>query len=180
MFKQFEELLERLVVAQERQAAALEGRTLDAPVHAQAPQPAAEKVDQVDLNREADEAEKAESKAADVRKTNAAKRKAAAEAKAAEAVAKAEAEAAAEEAAKAKPDADDLTGSSDVELDQTWYDRNLKAPTVALVNSSVDGRAIAAAVFEQFGVTSAKTLSKDQWVEASQALKDALDEDGLA
>lgn len=183
MFKQFEELLERLVVAQERQAAALE--SLSGPVgypsreaayedmaESAAPVAAKAVADKVAADIEDDEAEAeaaaarsaAATKAAATRRANAAKKKAREEAAAA-----AEAEAGEEEA--------DEEQSDSVVLDDAWYDANLKAPTVALVNSSPDGRVKAGAVFGAFGVKSAKELKKTQWVEVSEALQAALEDD---
>lgn len=183
MFKQFEELLERLVVAQERQAAALE--SLSGPVgypsreaayedmaESAAPVAAKAVADKVAADIEDDEAEAeaaaarsaAATKAAATRRANAAKKKAREEAAAA-----AEAEAEEEEA--------DEEQSDSVVLDDAWYDANLKAPTVALVNSSPDGRVKAGAVFGAFGVKSAKELKKTQWVEVSEALQAALEDD---
>lgn len=183
MFKQFEELLERLVVAQERQAAALE--SLSGPVgypsreaayedmaESAAPVAAKAVADKVAADIEDDEAEAeaaaarsaAATKAAATRRANAAKKKAREEAAAA-----AEAEAEEEEA--------DEEQSDSVVLDDAWYDANLKAPTVALVNSSPDGRVKAGAVFSAYGVKSAKELKKTQWVEVSEALQAALEDD---
>ena len=188
MFKQFEELLERLVVAQERQAAALE--SLSGPVgypsheaayedmaESTAPVAAKAVADKVAADIEDDEADDeaeaeaaaarsaAATKAAATRRANAAKKKKARE----EAAAAAEAEAEEEEA--------DEEQSDSVVLDDAWYDANLKAPTVALVNSSPDGRVKAGAVFGAFGVKSAKELKKTQWVEVSEALQAALEDD---
>lgn len=183
MFKQFEELLERLVVAQERQAAALESLTgpvgypsreaaYEDKAESTAPVAAKAVADKVAADIEDDEAEAeaaaarsaAATKAAATRRANAAKKKAREEAAAA-----AEAEAEEEEA--------DEEQSDSVVLDDAWYDANLKAPTVALVNSSPDGRVKAGAVFGAFGVKSAKELKKTQWVEVSEALQAALEDD---
>lgn len=181
MFKQFEELLERLVVAQERQAAALE--SLSGPVgypsreaayedmaESAAPVAAKAVADKVAADIEDDEAEAeaaaarsaAATKAAATRRANAAKKKAREEAAA---------------AAEAEEEEADEEQSDSVVLDDAWYDANLKAPTVALVNSSPDGRVKAGAVFGAYGVKSAKELKKTQWVEVSEALQAALEDD---
>lgn len=187
MFKQFEELLERLVVAQERQAAALE--SLSGPVgypsreaacedmaESAAPVAAKAVADKVAADIEDDEADdEAEAEAAAARSAAATKAAATRRANAAKKKAREEAAAAAE--AEAEEEEADEEQSDSVVLDDAWYDANLKAPTVALVNSSPDGRVKAGAVFGAFGVKSAKELKKTQWVEVSEALQAALEDD---